>query len=210
MNDPNVYSVLNISHENGSIWFNLLTTVIGAFMGGFIVYFFNIRIEKRRERELEKRNFYNLKFNVIETMEELKTIAYYIAEYKSKGEFQIRQKELGQPFNENLYNLRASKFDDFRLQYAHVKSRFIFELKMLKSQCENNNEIDQIIEKVKDYSHDFFIDFSNHSLKDEHGNYLTENDVDSMVNDFKKKPNSIFYLLNTLVNILDNLTLKSH
>jgi hypothetical protein len=210
MNDPNVYSILNISHENGSIWFNLLTTVIGAFLGGFIVYFFNIRIEKRKERELEKRNFNNLKFNVIETTEELKTIAYYLAEYKSKGEFQIRQKELGQPFNENLYNIRASKFDDFRLQYAHVKSRFIFELKMLKSQCKNNNEIDQIIEKVKDYSHDLFIDFSNHSLKDEHGNYLTENDVDSMVNDFRKKPNSIFYLLNTLVNILDNLTLKSH
>lgn len=210
MNDPDVYSILNISQVTGQLWFNLLTTIISVILGGFIVYFFNLRIEKRKERELEKRNFNDLKFNVIETTEELKTIAYYLAEYKSKGEFQIRQKELGQTFNENLYNLRASKFDDFRLRYAQVKGRFLFELKMLKSKCVPNNEIDQFIEKVKDFSHDLFIVFSKHSLKDEHGNDITESEIDAMINNLRNNPNSIFYLLNTLIDILDKLILKSN
>lgn len=210
MNDPDVYSILNISQVTGQLWFNLLTTIISVILGGFIVYFFNLRIEKRKERELEKRNFNDLKFNVIETTEELKTIAYYLAEYKSKGEFQIRQKELGQTFNENLYNLRASKFDDFRLRYAQVKGRFLFELKMLKSKCVPNNEIDQFIEKVKDFSHDLFIVFSKHSLKDEHGNDITESEIDAMINNLRNNPKSIFYLLNTLIDILDKLILKSN
>lgn len=208
MNDTNVYSFLNISQGTGTLWFNLLTTIISVVLGGCIVYFFNLRIEKRKERELEKRNFNDLKFNVIQTTEELKTIAYYLAEYKSKGEFQIRQKELIGTFNENLYNLRASKFDDFRLRYAHVKGRFLFELKMIKSKCLPNSEIDQFIEKVKDFRHDLFIDFSKHSLKDEKGNDITENDIDTMVNNLRNNPNSIFYLLNTLIDILDKLVLK--
>lgn len=210
MNDADVYYFLNNTQGTGTLWFNLFTTIISVVLGGCIVYFFNLRIEKRKERELEKIKFNDLKFNIIETIEELKTIAYYLAEYKSKGEFQIRQKELFGTFNENLYNLRASKFDDFRLRYAQVKGRFLFELKMLKSKCLPNNEIDQFIEKVKDFRYDLFIDFSKHSLKNEIGNDITENDIDTMVNDLRNNPKSIFHLLNTLIDILDKLVLKTN
>jgi hypothetical protein len=209
MDDPNVYSLFHIVNESGSLWFSLLTTIIGAILGGFIVYFFNIRLEKKKSNEREVNSFNELKLTVIESIEELRIISYYFAEYRSKAEFQIRQKELGYSFNENIYNIRVSKFDDFRLRYAQVKGKLTYELNTIKRKCKSNENFNQLTNNLKDCRHDLFVDFSKSDLKDGTGNLLSECDVDIMVNSLRNDHESIFYILDSIIAILDSLSLTN-
>jgi len=208
MNDnQSIYALFNFVNDS-PFWIGLLNTIVSISLGAWIVYRFNIKVENRKSKERRKHDFENLKIKIGRTLEEYRLIGSYISEYKSKGEFQIVQKELTDYFNENLYNIRVSNFDLFRMKYAELRSLLLFESNELQRYIEEETLFNDWIKIIERYNIPSFILFDKDNIFNKAGEIISEQDIDNLVLKKLKEENELLYIVDGVKRIIPNLKYK--
>ena len=205
--NQNIYALFNFINDS-PIWIGLLNTLLSIFLGAWIVYRFNIKVENKKFNENRKLEFENLKYKIGKTLEEFRMIGSYITEYQSKGEFQIAQRELTDYFNENLYNIRISNFDIFRIKYAELRSVLLYELKELNKYVIKDEFFETLVMNVEKYNIPPTILFNKDNILNSDNELISEQEIDSMVIEKLKEENELIYFVIKFNEILPNLKYK--
>jgi hypothetical protein len=174
--NQDIYTLFNFVNNN-PFWLTILNSIISLSVGGWIVYQFNLKIEKKKSKEQAKLNYENVINLLIGTIEELKIVGLYISEYHSKGEYQIALKEAKGYFNEALYHIRLSNLDLFRIKFAEISSRFIKELSELKKYTIIDENLNRIEDLVKKSSTPNIVPFDKENIINEDGSVYSEGEV---------------------------------
>ncbi len=208
MNDnQSIYALFNIVNDS-PFWIGLLNTIVSVFLGAWIVYRFDIKVNNKKTKEFRILNFENLKIKIGRTLEEYRLIGSYISEYKSKGEFQIVQKECTNYFNENLYNIRVSNFDLFRIKYAELRGLLLFELNELDNYIEKNSLLIDLIRVIERYNIPCSIPFDKDNIFNQDGEIITEQNIDSLVLKKLKEANELLDIVDEVKSIIPTLKYK--
>jgi hypothetical protein len=208
MNDnQNIYALFNFVNDN-PIWLGILNTIVSLLLGAWIVYKFNIKIENRKYNENRKLDFENLKLKIGKTIEEFRLIGCYISEYLSKAEYQIAQKEVNGYLNENLYNIRLSNFDIFRVKYAELRSVLLFELVQLRNNIVFDETYENLVKKIEKYNVPPKILFNKENIIKDDGKLYDEQEIEVMVTKKLKEENELIFILDKLKIIIPNLQYK--
>lgn len=200
-----LYSIFTFVNES-SLFLGLLNTFISGFFGAWIVYYFNIRLERKKQIENKKQSFYLLKTNIIETIEEYKIITSYISEYQSKAEYQIKRKDFGFLFNENIYNVRVAKFDDFRIKFAEIRGKLLNQLKTLEQDANNKHLVIGFYQMIEKYQRPTFVNYDEIELSDKEGTvFLSESDIDRLVMIKLEQENQLYWIVDKIKNGLQTI-----
>lgn len=203
-----VYSLFTFVNES-SFLIGLINTIVSGLFGAWIVYYFNIRLERNKQKDLQKQNFLLLKNQILQTIEEYRIITSYIAEYQSKAEYQIKCKDSGFYFNENIYNVRVGKFDDFRIKFAEIRSKLLNQLKTIEQDANNTDLIIDFYQRIENYQRPTFVDYDEIVLTDDKGNViLKETDIDKMVMKKLEKENELYWIVDKLKIGLQTIEFK--
>jgi hypothetical protein len=132
----------------------------------------------------------------------------FISEYKSKGEFQIAVREATDDFNENLYYIRLSNFDSFRIKFAELRSSLLQELNDLNRLVEPNPLLIALIEKIERYNIPSSLDFNSKNIKNGKGEIILESEVDKMVQAKLSNFDELISLVDQVKKILPVLIFK--
>jgi len=205
--NQNIYTLFNFVNNN-PFWLTIINTLISLTVGGWIVYQFNLRIEKRKSKEQTKLNFENISNHLLGTIEELKIVGLYISEYHSKGEYQIALKEVKGYFNESLYNIRLSNLDLFRIKFAEIRSTFIKELSEFKKYIIINENTISLEELAIKSTTPNVVPFDAQNIIKEDGSIYTENEVTEIIIHFLKEEGNFLYVISEIMSKLQLIEYK--
>lgn len=193
-----VYSLFTFVNES-SLLIGLINTIVSGLFGAWIVYYFNIRLERNKQKDIQKQNFLLLKTQILQTIEEYRIITSFIAEYQSKSEYQIKCRDSGLYFNENIYNVRVGKFDDFRIKFAEIRSKLLNQLKIIEQDTNNTDLIIDFYQRIENYQRPTFVGYDEIVPTDDEGNIiLKETDIDKMVMKKLKNENELYWIVDKL------------
>lgn len=196
------------SNDDFTVWSGVITTLLGTFLGGWIVYLFTVRIENKKKKIADKENFEILKRETIRTLEELKSMGSYISEYLSKANYQIKRRETTGYFNENIYNIRVAKFDDFRIKYVEIRSRLLMQTEQLIDNSHVKTGIEEKFGAIREHDTPAHIAYAEINLVHSDGSDLTEADLDQMIKEKLAAPGELHTLILALETEIRTLNPK--
>ncbi|MCX6303400.1 MAG: hypothetical protein NT040_00390 [Bacteroidetes bacterium] len=202
-----IYALFNIIGGESVFW-SLLKMIVSVSLGGCIVYFFNIRLEIKRNKHKLEEDFENRKQQICQTIDEYRLIYSYIADYQTMSEFQRLVKDKTGYFNENIYNIRVAKFDDFRMKFAELKSKLLGELARIDNKLPCKGLLKEHIDRIEKYDKPYFFNDGELNVLDDSGEVIKEPELYGIIQRKLHEPGQLYSLVLQLKETILLLTLQ--